>query len=61
MDADGRESKGGHQPPEPKLGRELAQHVVQNAAIHEIFDFIGGIDAAQRLEGEAGAILAGDL
>lgn len=34
---------------------------MQDAAVHEIFDLIGGVDPAQCLEGEAGAILAGDL
>ena len=34
---------------------------MQDAAVHEILDFIGGIDPAQCLEGEARPILAGDM
>ena len=30
------------------LRGQLAQHVMQDAAVHEVFDFVGGIDAAQR-------------
>ena len=33
-------------------GRELAQHIVQDAAVHIIFDLVRGVDAAQRIEAE---------
>src|SRR5690606_2541349 len=44
-----------------RSGGELPQHIMQDAAVEEIFQLIGGIDAAKRLEGEAGAIGAGGV
>ncbi len=41
------------------LSRQFPEHIVQYPAIVEIFNLIGGVDAAQCCEGEAGAILAG--
>ena len=41
------------------LSRQFTEHIVQYPAIVEIFNLIGGVDAAQCCEGEAGAILTG--
>ena len=37
---------------EPRLclGREFPQDIMQDAAVHEIFDFVRGVDAAERVE-----------
>ena len=45
----------------PLSGRQFSQHIVQDAAVHEIFDLVRGIDAAQRVEAELAAVLAGDV
>ena len=45
----------------PRLRRQLAQDVVQDAAVHIIFDLVRGIDAAERVEAEGRAVGAGDV
>ncbi len=32
------------------LSRKLSQDIMQDAAVHEIFDFVRGVDAAQSVE-----------
>ena len=32
------------------LSRQLPQNIMQDAAVHEIFDFVRGVDAAQSVE-----------
>src|SRR5690606_20200325 len=42
-------------------GRELPQHVVEDAAVHIIFDLVRRIDAAERVEREGRAVGARNI
>src|SRR3546814_2425072 len=42
-------------------GGEFPQHIVQDAAVHIIFDLVRRIDAAERVEAEGRAVGAGDV
>ncbi len=44
-----------------RSGGEFAQHILEDAAVQEIFQFVDGIDAAQRGEAEGRPIGARDL
>src|SRR5690606_11946786 len=42
-------------------GRELPQHIVEDAAVHIIFDLVRCIDAAERVEREGRAVGARNI
>src|SRR3546814_8251157 len=44
-----------------RSGRELPQHIVEDAAVHIIFDLVRRIDAAERVEAERRPVGARDL
>ena len=50
------QQSAGTEIPTARSSRQLPQHVMQNPAVEEILQLVGGIDPAQRGEGEGGPI-----